>query len=727
MTSRITPIDTSGHDYHADIPAAAPAIRPPPPPSGSTRPHARPEGSTRQRLGNMFTKGSASTPSTPAIDPDARRREIRAQRSARETSPVPSEMATQIRQALANVKNHDDAKVLMFGYSPTGGGHTGRTLNILEESLKARVFKKNDVVFANVPSIWNNKPRPAQLGALLASFKQAGVEVLMVEAEKSVHGYLKDDGSSDDVSILHRMAMHPWRSDADITTVTQAKAFHGPGDIAGLPSIDANHLVDSAIEILGDEHLDKLYMLSDMDPPLEKAGKRMGAPGEQRVDQQNHGILLDLDDRSANLKPNMAVLSKVLGGYGERVGHIGLGEKNTLLPMHAMATSLGVTAETTKQEALHDMSALFFKHAQTVDVGVLQEGGPGNGILHHPELKSASDVQNMVYVYANDNQAEIAAAVAARIEAHDPSCMHTLFVFCGGGVFKDTAPKHLNALHMTYLADADGITTAGAGTVGEFCYLHKAGDAQSNLLAIPIKDHNEQEANAIKGLRSDEAVNGNVTIAQDLAENPLKGWVRTFVSDAEENIDAKYAGHTMQAMLDAVGKEDTYPLHGSKLLSGEEDMTPQEQRIASIEREMNASTVLNANRHFMKLVYQAVHALKPIVLSEPPPASGIRKLGRRLSGAKSIPAAPIRIKLRKDDTPLEFKDARDLKRFLKDRPALTRYLADGQNVSANDILLLDEAKNVFADIAAGTSTGQAAVDKMDRLREKFGHQFVTGF
>lgn len=759
MTSNITPINTSvGHDYAAIYGAPAGSNPAPsgsnPAPGGGTPvtaspsspaeqlEHGDPKGrGMRRRLSDalrsptfsrLFPKSRRSSmPSTPVRDSAARRLEIRAERKAREATLEPTASSEQISQALAHVRDNEDAKLLMFGYSPTGGGHTGRSITILEESLKEGDFNRGDVVVVHVPSVWNNRPRPGQLAALAEDLGKAGVTVLLAEAEKSVQGYLRPDGGSDDPKILERIAMMPKRPDAEISTITQAKIFGGAGDLAEVPTLDANHLMDSVAEILGTENMNKVYVLTDMDPALQKAASRYGVPDHHRVDQQNHPILLDLNEGNlnANLQPHMGVLGKVLGGHREYVAYIGLGQKNTLQDVTRTAERMGLTAETTKEEALHKISASFLEHGQPVDLDVLRSGKGGNGILHHPGIKDAGDVKNMVYVYANDNQAEIAQAIDEKIKADDPDYANTLFVFCGNGAFKPgPGAKGLNALHMAYLADADGITTAGAGTVGEFCYLHKSGGAQSKFMAIPIDGHNEQEANA-HFLHTDPELNQHVTIANNLAETPLVDRVKTFVAEAGEYVDAKYAGQNMKSMLDAVGAKDTYPAHGSKLLHGKEEMTADEQQITSIEIQMNKSTVLSANRHFQKLVFQAISDLEPKLRGEPAPPSGIRgsKLGRSFSSTWSGPGSAIAVKLRKADTPKTFKDAKELRNFLMNLPALTSYLADGEKIAPNNIMLLQETQDLFRNIAAKTWTAQDALVKMNALKEKLGHMTTTGF
>jgi hypothetical protein len=698
------------------------------------RERAKESGSMRRRISSamknplsptfnkLFKSGQSSAPSVPLRNTEERKQQIRTERTEREASLQPTETSAQIRKALANVKNDPNAKVLMFGYSPTGGGHTGRMLNILEESLKDGEFKQGDVVIAHVPSTWNGKPRAPQLTSLSQKFTQAGIPVLLLEAEKSVQGYLREDGASDDPKILDRIAKMPKRDDADITTITQAKVFAGDGDFTSLQSIDANHLLDSVSEELGAENMNKVYVLTDMDPALQKAAQRFGVPNEHRVDQQNHPILLELDGNNLekNLQSHMGVLAKVLGGHGEYIAYIGLGEKNTLQKVADTAAKLKLTPETSKQEALHTVSDFFIKNANPVNVSALTTGPDAYGILHHPSITDASQVKNMVYVYANDNQAEVAKYIGGKIDEGDPKCKDTLYVFCGKDTFKPGVSG--NALHMAYLADADGITTAGAGTVGEFCYLHKSGEAQSKFMAIPIAGHNEQEANA-QFLLGDPSVNQYVTVAKV----PLGDDLELFIAEGHENVANKYEEQTLSGVLTAVGNKDTYPSHGSKLLAGTEKMTDDEQKISYIEGKMNKNAVLSANRHFQKLVFQAITDLTPSILAAPTTASGIlgSKIGRRLSTGPAAKA--VEIKLRKADEPKTFKDAKELKNFLVDLKELTRYLGDGEELSPNNILLLKETQTLFRNIAAKVYTGDRAIAEMEKLKTEFGHHTTTGF
>lgn len=91
-------------------------------------------------------------------------------------------------------------------------------------------------------------------------------------------------------------------------------------------------------------------------------------------------------------------------------------------------------------------------------------------------------------------------------------------------------------MHLAYLADADGITTAGAGTNGEFSYLHKQADSKASLMVLPIAGHNEQDANA-HALSMDEATKKFVTRRN--ATDDLSQALDTFVMDKKVEAAAR--------------------------------------------------------------------------------------------------------------------------------------------------------------------------------------------
>ncbi|MBF1994344.1 hypothetical protein HW114_01800 [Serratia symbiotica] len=106
-------------------------------------------------------------------------------------------------------------------------------------------------------------------------------------------------------------------------------------------------------------------------------------------------------------------------------------------------------------------------------------------------MSKLEDIEKLVYVYAHKKTNIIAEHIIKHLKIKNSDYLNEFFIFCG----KDAIPGY-NAMHLAYLVDADGITTAGAGTSGEFAYLYKEGGVKSNLLILPIENHNEQVANA---------------------------------------------------------------------------------------------------------------------------------------------------------------------------------------------------------------------------------------
>src|SRR5207247_3873767 len=119
------------------------------------------------------------------------------------------------------------------------------------------------------------------------------------------------------------------------------------------PSISANNLMRTLADTIGAANMrTKVKVLTDMAPDLHKAAYRDGVPGTNRVDQQNHGILLDMTpDATGNMETSRAILAKVLNTHGGLHAHIGLGDRNSLTGMQAAADTVGITGDMSKEQA----------------------------------------------------------------------------------------------------------------------------------------------------------------------------------------------------------------------------------------------------------------------------------------------------------------------------------------------------------------------------------------
>jgi hypothetical protein len=613
--------------------------------------------------------------------------------------------AKEIGDALRKTAGDPNARFLAVGYSPTGGGHTGRTLNIVERALNAGHLKKGDTVIFHAPRPWLHHPRAAGLDDLAQKLKDKEITVVMAEADKSVMGYLKPEGASDDPRILDGIAHTPKRPTAAKKSVLDAKVFRQKNDFQSLPSISAVDLMASIKGIVGEDAMrSKFKILTDMDPALQKAAGENGVPGEQRVDQQNHAILLDLNNPAANLHPRNAHLAKVLGGTGELVSHIGLGDKNTLTAMTTLASKLQLTETSSKTEARNAVAGYLLEHGKKDRVG---PGQNFQGVIHDESIKRGEDAKNIVYVYAHNFTPEIEARVRARIDAHDPDYKDSLFVFCGG-----SAVKGANAMHLAYLADGDGITTAGAGTNGEFAYLHKTEAAKGGLMVLPIAGHNEQNVNA-EVLASDDAT--AEFVVNHAGAGDVGGGVDAYMRQRAQAAPAKYAQADMSKMLPAVADPSDYAQQAVDMLFGvQSDAADTARRasapIAATEKAMRDSPVLTANRRFDKLALQV-----------------LGKLEADIQGTGGRPSRSLDISLKRKEeagAQLHFNSMKDLTAQLADDQQLTKLLQSDVPLNAQNVLLLGETRQLFNDYLRGADN---MAQKIGDLKEKLGHQRTTGF
>jgi hypothetical protein len=623
----------------------------------------------------------------------------------------PGSDAAPIMSALNRTRDTEGASFLAVGYSPTGGGHTGRTLDIVQHALDEGSLKRDSTVILYAPIPWNNNPRSPKLDALAANLTQRGITVVMAEADKSVMGFLKQ-GQADDAKILHRMATLPQRQagpDA-ASTIADCKVFRREGDFQALPGISAKDLMRSIGDAVGAEAMkSKFRVLTDSEPALQKAAAESGVPANSRVDQQNHAVVFDLDDVQATLhNPAHAFMSKVLSGQGERVSHIALGAKNTLGAMKDLPGQLGLDASSTKQEVLHAVSAQLLDKSDPV---TLVPGARPVGTMKGTAIKNADDVKNLVYVYAHDDTEAIAKRVKDGIDTQRPGYADTMFIFCGnpakfGG---------LNPMHMAYLADGDGVTTAGAGTNGEFAYLHKAGGAQSGLLVLPIKGHNEQGANANQLATKEDATKAFVTNHPPSDTAGLHGAVDAFVEKESLRAGSKFASGTLAPMLSAVASDDSYTKQAHDLLF-KADAVPDQlgQRIAGLEQQLTGSDLMKANRKFVKVIFQALE----------------QHVAHLDAGDATTPELSITLK-KKDGEAARFADLHALAATLNDDAALGKLLAfpAGKPMDDATVVLLGKTRELVNDIlklAPHQSDDTAKMGAHD-LKETYGEKYTTGF
>jgi hypothetical protein len=676
-------------------PRGAAAGEPPPTSTGPNRSAA----AAREAPGGLRPLAAAGASSTT--------RAPRASGISREAQAAREPDAQAIQTALMKTAQTPEASFLAVGYSPTGGGHTGRTLNIVHRALDDKLLKPGSTVIFHAPTPWDGRPRSPDLDKLAHRLTREGVIVVIAEADKSVQGYLQPHGASDDARILTRLAAEmPNRPPSGARSITDAHVFRQEGDFQSLPSISAKDLMGSIKQIVGEEAMgSKFRVLTDMDPALQKAAAENGVPAHARVDQQNHAVLLDRVEVDANFKPENAFLAKVLSGHGSRVSHIGLGDKNTLTSMHKLVLDLGLTESSSKAQARDAVSRHLLDFAEKIPLEPAQGAQPNfSGIMHREPISSAS-VKNIVYVYAHNHTPAIGRHIREQLKSGHEDYKDTLFVFCGKGAVTSGA----NALHLAYAADADGITTAGAGTNGEFAFLHKNGGAKGGLMVLPIARHNEQQANA-EYLADARATREFTTRHVDTSG--IGAHVDAFVTDRANKAAAKYAGGNLSQMLQAVGDKSDYVQQATRLLFGigpaADPALTTSGVLGAIEGAMQTAPVLTANRKFAKAAFQAMARIEAEVAAP----------------AAARPAAGFEVALTQKDPNLQFSSLQAFHERLTDDRALTEMLGCSEALHPGNVVLLEETRNLIADHLAGRLTDDAPVKA---LKEAFGARFTTGF
>lgn len=521
--------------------------------------------------------------------------------------------ASSLSRLLTQFNLEKTTKLLIVGYSPTGGGHTGRLLQIIDHALQQDTLPKDSIVIFHAPPAWENVQRRGELQTLANKLASRGIHVLLTESTKPVYGYLDDKtGGSDDAKILERLASNPLRYRnnrpallPDIShrtrTLSPETFLSNILDINKLPVIESADLFSHLKKYLDIKTFQKrIYVLTDMDYSLQKSAAKAGVPAIHRLDQQNHAILLDPKNSAMNLLPKYALLAKVLGGTFENISHISLGEKNTLSSVKSTADILRITSASGIREAHTKIIQLLQAHALPLNAvaSALGSGALFAGVIAGSRCMANMALRNIVYVYAHKKSNLIAQHVLSKISQNDEHYSRRIFLFCGA-----KAVGNYNALHLAYLADADGITTAGAGTNGEFSYLHRNTPCKSRLLVLPIEGHNEQLANT-RYLSSHAATRD--FIYQLEVNEKLDAALDKYVSTEPDVIDTSL---TLAALIEAISSQETYVSKAHDILFRQLPLANDSQRLKNLEEKMNQSAVLKATRRYLKIVLQGMQAL----------------------------------------------------------------------------------------------------------------------
>ncbi|QUG76196.1 hypothetical protein GKQ23_14835 [Erwinia sp. E602] len=602
-----------------------------------------------------------------------------------------------------NIVNNNIAKILIVGYSPTGGGHTARTLNVVEHALQRGSLPAGSQVYFHVPPRWEGTPRPALLEILAKTLLSNGISVILAESDKPVYGYLDEKtGSSNDPEILKRIALHPLRDKEKIgknaflnkyfpcQLPPQKSSFknYTPGDdFENLPRISAFTMMENIIR-MNDQKKDNIWVLSDMDPGLQKAAHKNCIPRKHRVDQQNHAILLKENDINSNLLLANAVLSKVLDARGAGISHIALGGKNTLIDAWKTATKLGVDEKTPSDDRKSIINKIIYPFAKSPDDSPCDIV---NGcVLKGHGVDSPKAIEKVIYTYAHKKTNIIAEHVKKQLKTKHLDYLDKLFIFCG----KNAIPGY-NAMHLAYLTDADGITTAGAGTSGEFAYLHRKGGAKSSLLILPIENHNEQEAIAdTLHLEFPEH------ILRIVSAEPIEYGKKIDEVVRRKSINQSGTKHDSGQLMKAISSPGSYVEQTHDILFSHADMSEQMINFWKIQRKMYHHQDMKATRLYLKLYFQLTTYLSMDNIH-----------------------FPVEIFFKKDAPPaITFDDLLGVNRLFSNNTEMKKLINMSSEKAVYDLPLFNEVKCLMT-----RNKFPLSEDAISHLNEKFGHYMTTGF
>ena len=91
-----------------------------------------------------------------------------------------------INTSIRKLEQDASAKLIIVSYSPTGGGHTARLLNIITLALEKKSIPRDSIVIFHVPCPWEGTQR-SPMGAALASRRVSeNSDVWVAEEDKSI-------------------------------------------------------------------------------------------------------------------------------------------------------------------------------------------------------------------------------------------------------------------------------------------------------------------------------------------------------------------------------------------------------------------------------------------------------------------------------------------------------------------------------------------------------------
>lgn len=409
------------------------------------------------------------------------------------------------------------ATAVVVGWSPTGNGHMDRLLDVLKISAEEGRLRKDDVILVHLPPTWNGNRTvlpSSSLDEFTRVMQKQKIHVAFAKSNGSaIHGDYQPTllcGQSDrsrNSRINQSFANNPLRriacwsglnkgmllARADSKCSISPRAFFYEKALAPGYEVSAQTLMQKIVRHIP---CDKIKVLTDMDPALQKAAANCGIPGHQRVDQQNHGSVLFPRTNPKIPDTRMAFLSKAVSGFGERVSE---------MQVHGDPSRGALNKTAQCLDYLGSGDTVFRRGVSyLLNYGreLTQSNASMNGILVHPDLRRTPErIETVVYIYLNGSSSHtVMKIIREKLDA--TQIPNALFVFCGSETIDEESllgePK-LDPLALCYAMSPSGrvhgIAAAGAGIVGEFSFFRRIG-SQAKILLIPFEEQYEQQRNA---------------------------------------------------------------------------------------------------------------------------------------------------------------------------------------------------------------------------------------
>ena len=393
-------------------------------------------------------------------------------------------------------------RVLVLEYSSTGGGHTARSLDPILRAVEKGTLKGGDeggsMVIILAPPRWPSDVAGSQINTLhnyVDKFREKGLKVILKQSDKTVTGIYKQGGASDNVAMLRDFVYKPQRDKSQVPLSTN-RVLDGAVEVERGRGESAKDILQGVIEAVGDAAKEKIVVLGDMAPYLQKAAKAAGI--QKSVEIGNHqGLLIGAARQALGDKDLSYVLKASSSGLSPKLALVEYSsDLNVVHDLKGCMDALGITASTTKKEARSKVLTHLFDYAKRDSEDIVKTGG----ILLAKDLET-EDVKAMVYLYVNEYTAGAVGHIRQNILEAEPESPYakTLFAICARQAIDlpadNSAPDAKNILQLMYAANADGVTNAGFGTTSEFYYLAKNG-SEASFVVAPVEHQHEQEANA---------------------------------------------------------------------------------------------------------------------------------------------------------------------------------------------------------------------------------------